>query len=383
MNFKNTLLALGLLFSLISGAAMAADKPHIVVDAETGAIISQHKANDQWHPASLTKLMTAYVTLRAIASGEIEDGSPVLISQASTRQPPSKMGYKKGVQLRIDTALKIIIIKSANDVSHALGEAVAGSLKAFVGRMNTEAKRLGLANTRFTNSNGLHNLAQVTSARDMALLSVKLLTEFPQYAYLFKAVGIKTPVKTHYTYNLLLERFSGANGLKTGFVCASGYNLAASATRNGQTLIAVVLGRSSQTDRAVSAAKLLEESFGKAGTGSVHLPVLKGAAPKNMRPVLCTQEARASRYDPGAGAAVIKSQYLSPRKKSSNILDIRSGGVDADPSPAVLTRRFAVVGKVPVPSLRPDFDRDTGQIRLPVIGVAATGNLPIPSPNPR
>jgi D-alanyl-D-alanine carboxypeptidase len=102
-----------------------------------------------------------------------------------------------------------------------------------------------------------------------------------------------------------------------------------------------------------------------------------------MRPVLCTQEARASRYDPGAGAAVIKSQYLSPRKKSSNILDIRSGGVDADPSPAVLTRRFAVVGKVPVPSLRPDFDRDTGQIRLPVIGVAATGNLPIPSPNPR
>lgn len=117
-----------------AGSGRAADTPHIVIDANTGAIIAEHRANDRWHPASLTKLMTAYVTMRAIANGEIADGSPVRISNAATRQPPSKMGYREGVELRIDAALKIIVIKSANDVSHALAEAVAGTLDGFVDR---------------------------------------------------------------------------------------------------------------------------------------------------------------------------------------------------------------------------------------------------------
>lgn len=373
-----------ILATMLTGAkTFAAETPHIVIDAQSGAIISQHKANDRWHPASLTKLMTAYVTFRAIANGEIEDGSPVVISAAATRQPPSRMGYKRGVQLRIDTALKIIIIKSANDVSLALAQAVAGSLPAFVQRMNDEAARLGLTNTRFANSNGLHNVKQVSSARDMAVLSARILNEFPQYAKWFEAVAIKTPVKTHYSYNLLLERFPGTTGMKTGFVCASGYNLVASATRAGRTLIAVVLGRSSQTDRAVSAAKLLEAGFSKPGSGSAFLPVLQGAPPVNMRPILCTQEARAARYDPAGGQAVIKSQYLQPRRKSSNILDVRPGGVDASPGEAVLEIAFANIGQVPVPTVRPDFDAATGTIRLPVMGEANTGAIALPTPRPR
>ncbi len=379
---------IGLFWSVLAGFlaighTFAAENPHIVIDARSGAIISQHKANDRWHPASLTKLMTAYVTFRAIANGEIEDGSPVIISQAATRQPPSRMGYKKGVALRIDTALKIIIIKSANDVSLALAEAVAGNLKGFVARMNAEAKRLGMENTHFINSNGLHNVRQVSSARDMALLSAKIITEFPQYAYMFEAVAIQTPVKTHFSYNLLLERFPGTTGLKTGFVCAAGYNLAVSAERNGQTLIAIVLGRSSQTDRAVSAAKLLTESFGKQGSGSVFLPVLRGAPPVNMRPVLCTQEARAVRYDPSAGNAVIKSNFLKPRIKSRKILAVNPGGVDAAPSQSVLNRQFAAVGTVPVPSPRPAFDTQLGKIILPAIGSSETGKLALPTPRPR
>lgn len=366
-----------------AGSGRAADTPHIVIDAGTGAIISQHRANDRWHPASLTKLMTAYVTMRAIANGEIADGSPVRISNAATRQPPSKMGYREGVELRMDAALKIIVIKSANDVSLALAEAVAGTLDKFVARMNAEATRLGMTNTRFTNSNGLHSREQVTSARDMALLSARILAEFPRYANLFSAVAIRTPQATHYSYNLLLERFAGANGLKTGFVCASGYNLAASATRNARTLIAVVLGRSSQTDRAVSAAKLLEEGFQKPGAGSVYLPVLTGREPENMRSRLCTEEARAARYDPGAGSAVIESRYLSPRKLSNNILDVTPGGVDAPPSDAYLTRLLTVSGSVPVPSLRPDFDPASGQVKLIAIGNASTNSLPLPTPRPQ
>ncbi len=352
--------------------------PYIVVDAATGTIITQHKANDRWYPASLTKLMTAYVTFRAIKTGQIEAGSPVTISAAAIKQPPSRMGYKQGIQLRIDTALKIIIIKSANDVSHALGEAVAGSLQNFVAKMNNEARRLGMANTRFTNSNGLHNANQYSSARDMALLSAQILREFPEYAYMFEAVAIKTPVKTHYSYNLLLERFSGANGLKTGFVCAAGYNLAGSARRNGRTLIAVVLGTASQTDRAITAAHLLEEGFGniQKNLGNIFKPVSgTGAKPKNMRPVLCTQKARSQRYDPAAGQAKISSVHLQPRRISSNILNITTGGITG---PVSSSRPL----NIPIPSKRPGNTLDVGPVVLETIGNAATGIIPLPTKRP-
>lgn len=372
-----------LLFAATSGAS---ERPHIVVDAESGNILSQHKANDRWHPASLTKLMTAYVTFRAIRNNEIGNGSPVVISNAAIRQPPGRMGYKQGVRLRVDTALKITIVKSANDVSHALAEAVAGSLDAFVGRMNAEAARLGMVNTRFANANGLHNTNQYTSARDMALLSVRLLRDFPEYGYMFAAAAIKTPANTHYSYNLLLERFAGANGMKTGFVCASGYNMVASARQGQTTLVAIVMGRSSQTERAVAAAKLLQEGFGNPGqvTGSVYSQVSPSTdKPRNMRPVLCTEEARKARYDPGAGNAKIESAYLQPRTRSGRILEITVGGIDADPSDAYLSRNFKVTKNIPVPVKRPEPDTATGQKTFTAIGATPVDKIPLPTPSPR
>jgi len=373
-----------LFFSIASQAAaekLTTKNPYIVIDAKTGNILASQNANDRWYPASLTKLMTAYVTFRAIKSGEIEAGSPVTISNAARKQPPSKMGYKKGVQLRIDTALKIIIIKSANDVSHALGEAVAGNLKNFVARMNKEAIRLGMSNTQFANSNGLHSTNQYSSAHDMALLSAQILKEFPQYAYMFEAAAIKTPAKTHYSYNLLLERFEGANGMKTGFVCASGYNLSGSATRNGRTLIAVVMGTSSQTERAVSAAHLLEKAFQNKhdNQGNIYTSnTPRGANPKNMRPILCTEAARNARYDPGAGQAKIKSAFLYPRRISNKILNVTTGGIDAAPS----TASFANIGKIPVPTKRPNDQLNVGNIVLKTIGSATTGKIPLPTKRP-
>ena len=360
----------------------AAETPFIVIDSSSGAILAENQPDHRWYPASLTKLMTAYVTFRALQRGEIEDGSPVEISQAATRQPPSRMGYKKGVRLRIDTALKIIIIKSANDVSHALAEAVAGSLGAFVDRMNYEAARLGLSNTRFVNSNGLHASGQFSSARDMAVLSARILSEFPEYAYMYKAVAIRTPVKTHYSYNLLLERLSGTTGMKTGFVCASGYNMVASARIDGRDLIAVVLGRKSQTDRAVSAARLLQENAGNIGKGSAFGTRPVGAKPKNMRPLLCTKEARAARYDPAAGAAQINSRFLNKRRKSKAILEVNAGGIDGKPGDAWLSKKLAVKGKIPVPSQRPDYDPINGRIVLPAIGEASTQGIAVPTPRP-
>lgn len=354
--------------------------PYILIDAGSGNILAGQNIDDRWYPASLTKLMTAYVTFRAIKAGDIEAGSPVIISEAARRQPPSRMGYKKGIKLRIDTALKIIIIKSANDVSHALGEAVAGNLKNFVARMNAEARRLGLINTRFANSNGLHSPNQYSSARDMAMLSAQILKEFPQYTYMFEAAAIKTPVKTHYSYNLLLERFKGANGMKTGFVCAAGYNLVGSATRNGRNLIAVVLGASSQTERAISAAHLLEAGFQNSASrnANIYTPPARGNKPKNMRPILCTEKARSTRYDPGAGQAKISSAHLHSRKLSQNILNITTGGVDGPASKAALSN----IAKIPIPTRRPKKALNVGNIVLETIGNAATGNIPLPTKRP-
>jgi len=369
-----------------SAQTVSSKNPYILVDADSGAILAEQDADHRWYPASLTKLMSAYVTFRAIAANEIEEGSPVIISPSARKQPPSRMGYKQGVKLRIDNALKIIIVKSANDVSHALAEAVAGSVDDFVARMNAQAARLGMINTQFANPHGLHSTKQYSSARDMALLSAQLLREFPQYAYMFEAVAIETPVRKHYSYNLLLERFSGANGMKTGFVCASGYNMAGSAKRNGKTLIAVVMGTSSQTERAVATARLLEAGFGNGGNdlgnifnGQVNI----GNPPRNMRPVLCTEQARNNRYNPGAGQAVIKSEHLGPRRISSNILPVKSGGITGPPSAAALTSLLTVTGPVPVPSKRPDYNLEVGEIILETIGTAATGNIALPTPRPR
>lgn len=371
---------------LLAPSLSNAANPHILVDVGTGKILSQDGANNRWYPASLTKLMTAYVTFRAIAAGELEEGSPVIISKLASRQPPSKMGYKTGVKIRIDTALKITVVKSANDVSVALAEAVAGSMKNFVARMNKEARRLGLINTHFANSNGLHSKNQYTSARDMAFLSAQILREFPQYAYLFAAPTLQSAKKTYYSYNLLLGRFTGANGMKTGFICAAGYNMVASAKRGGRLLIAVVMGRSSQTDRAVAAAKLLSEGFkgNVSATGNLYSDrPEKGRSAKNMRPILCTQKARKKRYDPAGGKAVIKSAYLGKYTKPKRALKIRTGGVDGKTSSAYASRKAQFAGKIPIPTKRPRFSRqvtllnvDGEKIARPIGNLR--GSVPIP-----
>ncbi len=175
--------------------------------------------------------------------------------------PPGKMGYKAGTQLRFDMALYTLVVKSANDVAVAVAESVAGTVPAFVDRMNAEAARLGLSNTNFANPNGLHDKEQFVSARDLVILSSAIWNEFPQYREIFETPTITSGKDSHTSYNLLLERFDGTTGMKTGFICAAGYNIVASAERGGRRLVAVVLGASSQTDRTVIAARLFLKGF--------------------------------------------------------------------------------------------------------------------------
>ena len=369
-------------FSANSFAASIELNPYLVVNAQTGDIIAANKENDRWYPASLTKLMSIYVTLKAIEGRELEMGSPVRISKRAHKMPPSRMGYAIGTKIRVDTALKITIVKSANDVAIALAEAVAGNVEQFVMRMNKTATALGMLNTHYTNPNGLHSPNQYTTARDLAILSRHLLLDFPQYSRWFAVPSIATPKKIHYSYNLLLERFPGANGMKTGFVCASGYNMVASAKRNGVHLLAIVLGEKSQTDRAILAARLLQEgfvNFDKFIDNIATQPSLPGANPVNMRSLLCTTEARKNRYEPGAGAAVVKSIYLQKRHITQQPMAIRIGGVDGPPSQAYKMRQLTPKNTVAIPTPRPQYSSP-----LPIdqkwqtINSRLRGTIPLP-----
>jgi D-alanyl-D-alanine carboxypeptidase len=155
--------------------------------------------------------------------------SPVIVSQNALNQPPSKMGFKVGTVMTVDNALKMILVKSANDIAVALGEAVAGSEPAFIARMNREASRLGMTRTTFANPHGLPDPRQVTTARDLALLASAILNEFPEYRSLFKIHAIRHGKRTLRNYNILIDRYRGATGMKTGYIRDSGFNLVASA----------------------------------------------------------------------------------------------------------------------------------------------------------
>ena len=195
-----------------------------------------------WHPASLTKLMTAYLTFEALRDGKLSLEDKITCSEHALSQPPSKIGLPVGGEMTVDLALKALIVKSANDVAVMLAERIAGSEDAFVEKMNETAKRLGMSQTHFFNANGLPNDGQVTTARDMAILGRTLLKEFPQHADLYSMPSFKMGKRTLRSHNGLLKTFEGADGMKTGFICASGYNVVASAKRDGRRMLAVVLG---------------------------------------------------------------------------------------------------------------------------------------------
>ncbi|MET0407119.1 MAG: D-alanyl-D-alanine carboxypeptidase family protein [Hyphomicrobium sp.] len=239
----------------------ASASPTLLFEPSTGKILYGEDIDDIWHPASLTKLMTAYVTFDAIKKGEIHLSDKIPCSLVATLQPPSKVGLKVGQTLTVEQALQAVIIKSANDVTVMLAEAISGSEAAFIERMNVTAKRLGMTHTSFVNTNGLPDPGQLTSARDIAKIARAVTAEYPEYANYWAMPAMHIGKRRLGSHNALLKTFPGADGLKTGFTCDSGYNVVASATRDGRRLMAVVLGESSGNERAIRAASLLEYGF--------------------------------------------------------------------------------------------------------------------------
>ena len=239
--------------------------PTVIADADTGEVLQAESATRPWFPASTTKLMTAYVALREIRAGNIKLDTPIVVSPNASKQPPSKIGFKPGQEVTLENALKIMMVKSANDIAVIVAEGVGGSVPGFASMMNREAARLGMRESHFVNPHGLHSDQQITSARDMAMLARALLVEFPEYRDLWSIGAVQLGNRTYQNTNGLIGRYSGAIGMKTGFVCASGFNLVSAAERNGRTLIAVVFGATTGPDRSLKAAQLLDQGFGVGG----------------------------------------------------------------------------------------------------------------------
>ena len=254
------------------GAALACVAPRaaqaealLLIEADTGKVLQAENATMPWHPASLSKLMTAYVTLTAVKEGRISLDTLLTVSPTAASQAPSKMGFRSGTQVTVDNALKMMLVKSANDMAVVLAEGVGGSIDGFATQMNATAQRLGMTQTTYVNPNGLPDDRQVTSARDMAILARSIIKDLPEYEYFVHIPSIRFGKRITQNFNKLIGRYPGADGFKTGFICASGYNLVGSATRDGRRLIAVVLGASSGMNRAIRAAQLLDRGFGSNG----------------------------------------------------------------------------------------------------------------------
>jgi D-alanyl-D-alanine carboxypeptidase len=264
----------------------------LLVDADTGRVLHAENATYPWYPASTTKLMTAYTTLRAVKEGRITLDSLFVVSGNAAAQSPTKMGFAVGTQVTVDNALKMLMVKSANDMAVLLAEGVSGSIENFATEMNRNARRIGMTQTNYVNPNGLPADEQITSARDMAMLARALIHDFPEYDYYWHLPGIKLGKKVVRNYNTLLGRYPGADGMKTGFICASGFNLVATASRDGKRMIAVVMGAPSSAVRAVQAAQLLEQGFntGPLSWLTPSLGVVDSLAPIDAAPVNLHEE---------------------------------------------------------------------------------------------
>ena len=359
-------LLFGLALAGVSFANSAVANPAILFDLATGKVLQHQEAFQRWYPASLTKLMTAYVTFRAVAAGELALTSPIEMTAHAAAEPPTKMGFKPGSIITLDNALKMMLIRSSNDIAMAVGENVGGSEDAFVQRMNAEAQRLGMTGSHWANPNGLFAADQYTTARDLALLVKAIRTEFPQYAPYFAIQGLKAGRKTLMSYNRLVGRYDGADGMKTGFVCSSGFNMIGSASRDGRTLIAVVLGAGSAVKRAEMVAKLLDHGFRTTGGQTVTLGTLgtygtPDAPPADLRGEICDRKpASAQSEDAGADtkawseglAKASPSRWLA---KMPNPVLVKVGLGDATGPVPLMWRDHLEYADVPIPTPRPDY----------------------------
>ena len=237
----------------------------IVIDAASGKVISASNADERRYPASLTKLMTLYIAFDALDKGKLKLSDRLKVSRHAVAQVPSKIGVRVGETISVENAVKALIVKSANDCAVVIAEALGKTEDNFAKIMTQTAKDLGMKHTTFKNASGLPHPGQKTTARDMAILGSAVYHHFPQYYKMFSITKFSYKGNTFYTHNHLLKKYSGTDGMKTGYTAAAGYNIVTSAERNGKRVIAVVMGHNSIKERDTKVASLMTNGFKKIG----------------------------------------------------------------------------------------------------------------------
>jgi D-alanyl-D-alanine carboxypeptidase len=296
----------------------------IVVEAGTGAVLFEKYATEQRFPASLTKMMTLYLLFDELEAGRLSLDSRLAVSSRAASQPPSKLGLAPGSTIDVDSAIKALVVNSANDVAVVVAEAVSGTEAKFALKMTEKAQSLGMKRTLFKNASGLPNPTQKTTARDLATLSRRLMRDFPQYYPYFSTVRFTWNERTYLTHNSLVRTYPGAEGLKTGYTRVSGFNLATSAERDGRKLVGVVMGGRSVRSRDQHMKDILDSAF----EALRHSPALVASASPQMiaprlKPTLVAElerqkEVRLAAAKAQAGAALIASTPATPGVAAPN-----------------------------------------------------------------
>ncbi len=262
------------MFIVLPLSAAAAPYAAMVMDARSGQVLHAENADTRLHPASLTKMMTLYIAFEAVENGEIGLDDEVRITRNAAAEPPSKLGLRAGQRIKLRYLIRAAAVKSANDAATAIGEAISGSEAAFARRMNRTAKAMGMTRTTFKNAHGLTEAGHLSTARDMTILGRHVLYDYPQYYNLFSRQVADAGVrKVSHTNRRLLQSYRGADGIKTGYTRAAGFNLVASAERGGERVIATVFGGRSTATRNARVAELLDLGFKKSPTHvALHRP---------------------------------------------------------------------------------------------------------------
>ncbi|PSJ62362.1 D-alanyl-D-alanine carboxypeptidase [Mesorhizobium soli] len=251
----------------------------IVVDGNNGKVLFQANADAARYPASLTKMMTLYMTFEAMDSGRLSKTTHIPVSAYAASRPPTKIGFRAGQTIDVDSAIYALVTKSANDVAVALGEQLGGSEERFAEMMTAKARQIGMRNTVFRNASGLPDDQQMTTARDMAVLGLSLRKRFPQYYRYFSARSFDFNGRTIRGHNDLLGRVQGVDGIKTGYIRASGFNIVTSVSADGRKLVVVVMGGDTARSRNAEVEQLIERYLPSASRGPV-----PAAAPADSMP---------------------------------------------------------------------------------------------------
>lgn len=318
-----------ILLALLARPALAG--PTLVLDADTGAVLHADKAGTPWYPASLTKLLTAYITFERLRDDpDFTLETKIRVSARAAKEPPSKVGMPAGQRVSVKKALEALIVYSANDMAVVLAEGVSGTFAKFIKRMNDTSARLGMSASKFYNANGLPHDGQVTTARDLGVLSLALIDDFPEHAELFKLKTIRWGKRRINARNSLLRTFDGTDGMKTGYICASGYNLVVSATRDERRLIAVILGAPSASFRSDVARHLLETAFSRGASPAIDFGTVSDLSndasefvrPANLRPQICAKNRKRPKVTKSAnldGWGVLFGHYKTLKRAQNGL----------------------------------------------------------------